>query len=683
MRPYTGLRIKLFLPLLFFSLIVVLYAHIYWLPQVFSLVEENNTFELNAHLNSIAEGLVPPLLENQLAAVAENLDTLLQKNPEWLSLQLFDTRGHLLYPFVAPNTELYSETIYAVQQPVSYLGHNLGSLILVVDGSKDLAAVTALQHNFMLTLFGLIAVFITAVALSLEWVVRRPLKQLSNASNMLARGHFATSLPKRRSDEVGRLVESFATMRNAIQHSQQELKREISNHKRTAQKLYKEKERVSYHASHDALTGLANRRELELRLSNALAMSKQSGAEHALLYMDLDQFKIVNDTSGHIAGDELLRQLAGILAHTIRKGDTLARIGGDEFGVLLENCSKEKAVEIAGTLRESVQDFRFAWGDTIFSVGISIGVVQVTSSSESLTSLLSTADTACYTAKDLGRNRIHTHEPGDAELARRHGEMQWVSRINKAIEDNRFELFCQSIVPAKTNQSANVHLEILLRMTDEQGALILPGAFIPAAERYNLMNHIDRWVVSNVFATLLAQPNFIRNNPGTYFAINLSGSSLSDQKFLQFVGDQFSCFNIPPQCICFEITETTAIADLTNARKFIATLKEIGCKFSLDDFGSGLSSFAYLKNLPVDYLKIDGLFVKDIATDPIDFAMVKSINEVGHVMGMKTIAEFVENNQVMAKLKSINVDYAQGYGIEKPYPLNDYFSKLTMSIGTH
>ena len=683
MKPYTGLRVKLFLPLLFFSLLVVLFAHYQWLPQFFSLVEENNTFELNAHLNSIAEGLVPPLLENQLAAVSENLDALLQKNPEWLSVQLFDTHGRLLYPFEAPSADLYSETIYAMQQPVNYLGHNLGSLILVVDGSKDIKAVARLQQGFMLALFALIAVFITAVAFSLEWIVRRPLKQLSNASNMLARGYFTTSLPKRRSDEVGRLVESFASMRNAIQHSQQELKREISNHKRTAQKLYKEKERVSYHASHDALTGLANRRELELRLSNALAMAKQTGREHALLYMDLDQFKIVNDTSGHIAGDELLRQLAVILAHSIRKGDTLARIGGDEFGVLLENCSMEKAVEIASSLRESVQDFRFAWGETMFSVGVSIGVVQVTAASESLTNLLSTADTACYTAKDMGRNRIHVHKPGDAELARRHGEMQWVARINQAIENDRFELHCQPIVPAHNKQNASVHLEILLRMIDQNGKLIPPGAFIPAAERYNLMTQIDRWVVSNVFATLLAQPNFISSNPGTYFAINLSGSSLSDQKFLKFVGDQFRYFNIPPGCICFEITETTAIADLTNARNFIATLKKIGCKFSLDDFGSGLSSFAYLKNLPVDYLKIDGLFVKDIATDPIDFAMVKSINEVGHVMGMHTIAEFVENNQVLAKLKTINVDYAQGYGIEKPFPLQDYFSRPNISLGTH
>ncbi len=683
MKSFAGLRIKLFLPLIFFSLLVVWYAHFHWLPQFFSLLEQNNTYELNAHLNSIAENLVPSLLDNQLAAVSENLDALLQKNSQWISLQLFDIQGNLLYPFNPPSADLYTEHIYAIRQPVSYLGHHLGSLVLVVDSSQDMEAVRRLQRKFMWALFTLIAIFLAGVALSLEWIVRRPLNQLSTASNMLARGYFSTALPKRRSDEVGRLVESFASMRNAIQHSQQELKREISNHKRTAQKLYREKERVSYQASHDALTGLANRRELELRLSNALHMAKQTGTEHTLLYLDLDQFKIVNDTCGHIAGDELLRQLAVILEHSIRKGDTLARIGGDEFGVLLENCTRDEAVRIAGSLREAVQEFRFAWGDNMFGVGVSIGVVQISADSESLTQVLSTADTACYTAKDMGRNRIQVYKPGDTELARRHGEMQWVSHINKAIDDDRFELYCQPIVPAKNHFGGSEHLEILLRMTDSRGELIPPGAFIPAAERYNLMAQIDRWVVSRVFATLLAHPDFMRDNPHTYFAINISGSSLSDEKFLNFVGDQFRGCNIPPQCICFEITETAAIADLSNARNFIATLKKLGCKFSLDDFGSGLSSFAYLKNLPVDFLKIDGLFVKDIASDPIDFAMVKSINEVGHIMGMKTIAEFVENNQVMNKLKSINVDYAQGYGIEKPFPLRDYFTRVNLSSGTH
>lgn len=676
------LRHKLFIPLLFFSLLLYAYAHYSWLPQFFSLVEENNTSELNAHLHSIAEGLVPLMLENQLGTISENLQALQEQNPKWLSLQLFDRHGNLLYPFTAPTADLYSEMIYAIQQPVSYLGQDYGSLILVVDGTKDVDAVTELQRTFIITLVGLILLFMAAVAVSLEWIVRRPVRQLSRASNMLAQGHFATSLPVPRGDEVGRLVSSFASMRNAIQHSQGQLKQEIRNHKRTAQKLYKEKERVSYHASHDALTGLANRRELELRLSNALTMARQHGSEHALLYMDLDQFKIVNDTCGHIAGDELLRQLSIILEHSIRKGDTLARIGGDEFGVLLENCDRHQALEISIKLRESVQEFRFRWNSNVFNVGMSIGVVMIDKDSESLTQLLSTADTACYTAKDMGRNRVHFYEPGDTELARRHGEMQWVARLHRALEEESFILYCQPIVPANPGGKSSSHLEVLVRMQDENGDMVPPGSFIAAAERYNLMNQIDRWVVSNVFATLLGHLRTAEQEEGARFAINLSGATLNDEGFLNFVDDQFRSFDIDPARICFEITETSAIANLSNARNFIYSLKEIGCKFSLDDFGSGLSSFAYLKALPVDYLKIDGQFVKDITRDPIDYAMVKSINEIGHVMGMHTIAEFVENQEVMMKLRAINVDFVQGYAIEAPFPLSDYFQRRPLSANS-
>lgn len=423
---------------------------------------------------------------------------------------------------------------------------------------------------------------------------------------------------------------------------------------------------LSWQASHDALTELMNRREFENHLEKVVASARKCNEQHALFYLDLDQFKIVNDTCGHIAGDEFLRQVSILCQTYLRSSDILARLGGDEFGILLNHCPLEPAMWIANNLREVIQKFRFVWEDTTFNIGVSIGLAIVNADTQSMNSVLIAADAACHVAKNNGRNRVHVYQADDIELARQHGEMQWVTRINQALEDNRFRLYSQSIVPVNQTKLLEEHYEVLLRLIDETGNLVSPSAFLPAAERYNLMQTIDRWVIHTVFTNLRQQGG--SQHRDCLYAINISGVSINDDQFTDFVQAQFALHQIPPKTICFEITETVAIANLGKAASFIHSLRELGCRFALDDFGSGMSSFAYLKNLPVDYLKIDGGFVKSIVEDAIDFAMVEAINQIGHVMGIQTIAEFVEDDAILEKIKALGVDYAQGYGIAKPRP---------------
>jgi diguanylate cyclase (GGDEF)-like protein/PAS domain S-box-containing protein len=435
-------------------------------------------------------------------------------------------------------------------------------------------------------------------------------------------------------------------------------------------------EQLNYQACHDALTGLVNRREFERRTERLLATVQHDKIEHALCFMDLDQFKVVNDTCGHAAGDELLRQLTLALQSVVRKRDTLARLGGDEFGLLMEHCSLDQAYRVATTIQKTIQDNQFSWEGQTFKVGVSIGLVAANEATPNLTELLKEADAACYMAKELGRNRIHVYHAGDSEIAKRSGEMQWVSRLNQALEEDRFCLYAQIIAPL--GFSSDEHYEILLRMLDETGKIIPPGAFLPAAERYNLISKIDCWVIENTFTVLGNNPVFLEQI--NFCSINLSGQSLTNPEKLNFIITQLDESGVDAEKICFEITETAAISNLSMAVKFISTLKGLGCRFALDDFGSGLSSFAYLKNLSVDYLKIDGIFVKDITDDQIDRAMVKSINEIGHVMGMKTIAEFVENDEIKGMLREIGVNYAQGYGIGKPEPLDEIINRINNPI---
>ena len=422
---------------------------------------------------------------------------------------------------------------------------------------------------------------------------------------------------------------------------------------------------LSYQASHDALTGLINRQEFENRLVSVIADSKQNPTHtHALLYIDLDQFKVVNDTFGHTAGDELLRQVMEVIQGSIRSADTLARLGGDEFGILLERCPEDRALEIAEAIRATIEKNRFAWQDTFTNVRCSIGMYMVTHESPDAASVMSSADVACYSAKDMGRNQIHLYRDNDASV--RHEEMKWVSRITSAVEENRLELFYQPIIGiSKDNTQSRGHYELLLRMRDENGDIVNPNQFIPAAERYNLMSTLDRWVIHEALSQLADKTPDAEQAHFT-LAINLSGTSLSDDRFLEYVIGELKRQKLPDGAICFEITETAAISNLARVIHFMQTLKKLGCKFSLDDFGSGLSSFTYLKNLPVDFLKIDGQFIRNVADDNVDESMVKAINQVGNAMGIETIAERVETKEVLDKLSSLGIQFAQGYYIARP-----------------
>jgi diguanylate cyclase (GGDEF)-like protein/PAS domain S-box-containing protein len=421
--------------------------------------------------------------------------------------------------------------------------------------------------------------------------------------------------------------------------------------------------RLSYHASHDLLTGLVNRREFESRVERSLKSAKARESSYALCYLDIDQFKIINDTCGHSAGDVLLGQVGALLKSKVRWRDTLARLGGDEFGILLEACSLDEALRTAEVLREAVRNFRFTWEDRVFRLGASVGVVPIAADNEDVASILSAADSACAAAKEGGRNRVHSFAENDIELMRRRREMQWAARINSALEEGRFELYRMTIQPLQRNEPGQ-HYELLLRMRDESGRMVSPDNFIAAAERYGLTPAIDRWVIEAALRWLVSEAD--EREKLAMCSINLSGQSLGDDKFLPFVIEQFQKSGIDASKICFEITETAAVASFSQANRFIQALRELGCRFALDDFGTGLSSFGYLKHFPVDFLKIDGSFVREILHDPIDREMVRSINEIGHLTGKKTIAEFAENAEIIQMLTSLGVDYAQGYGIAQP-----------------
>jgi diguanylate cyclase (GGDEF)-like protein/PAS domain S-box-containing protein len=425
------------------------------------------------------------------------------------------------------------------------------------------------------------------------------------------------------------------------------------------------KRALSYQASHDALTGLINRREFDNRLHAAVQGAQRGEGVYALLYIDLDNFKVVNDTCGHQAGDRLMRDVTGLLQTRVRASDTIARLGGDEFGVLLESCTLETATRIAEGIRQAIRDYRFTWGASTLSVGASIGIVEIDRNTENVASIMSAADIACYAAKDEGRNRIHVYDSGGG--SNRHREMHWVARVTRAAEENRLELHYQPIIAVGSREKPHFH-ELTVRLRDDDGQLIAPGEFIPAAERYNVMAAIDRWVVLQAVELLRRRRD--RAGPDLLLAVNLSGTSLNDQTFVDFVMNETGDPSIAGG-LCFEITETAAVTNLANATYFMRELKARGCKFALDDFGSGLSSFVYLKTLPVDFLKIDGQFIGDIARDPIDRSMVEAISKVGKALGIHTVAECVETADVLAELGALGVDYAQGFHIARPRPVSE------------
>ena len=436
------------------------------------------------------------------------------------------------------------------------------------------------------------------------------------------------------------------------------------------------KNQLTHQATHDALTGLINRLEFDRRLKNCLSSLHNRHIKHGLIYIDLDQFKIVNDTCGHQAGDQLLRQLSSLITSKIRGRDTLARLGGDEFAVLLENCPPNVIRKVAEELLKIIQDYRFSWENKVFDVGASIGIAIFSSSNHKDNDPLSTADTARYKAKENGRNQIHEIVISDdqTETDHSHAEVSWIKRINQSLEQNKLILYQQKIIPTNPGSNDLLHYEVLLRMLDDEGEIVNPGAFLPPAERFGLIHKIDRWVIKNTLKWLSEHPQVLEKTK--LCSINLSGLSLSDKDLSDYVKLYLIKYDIDCSKICFEITESSAIHNLGLAMSFMTHMHNLGCSFSLDDFGTGMSSFSYLKQLPVDHLKIDGSFIRDICTDPIDLAMARSINEIGHVMGISTIAEFVENKETLRLLKQIGVDYAQGYHIAKPTPIETLLGEV-------
>jgi len=440
-------------------------------------------------------------------------------------------------------------------------------------------------------------------------------------------------------------------------------------------------ETIDFMAHHDPLTRLTNRFAFEKSLIRLTEIDQPQNRSHALMYIDLDQFKIINDTCGHAAGDQMLIDLTKLLLNTVADRGILARLGGDEFGLLLKDCSLQQAKQMAQLLLDTIKAFRFDWNGQEFSVGASIGLVMFNDNQLPRAELLSAADMACYAAKETGRNRLHVYSQDDAQLLQRHGEMQWVNRLRAALEDNRFVLFRQNIKPLQPDNQHSSCAEFLFRMVDENGNIVLPGSFIPAAERFEMMPQLDRWVVSHVIARLAEERQTGQRDKNNAVAfINLSGQIFNDDHFIPFILQQLQHHNIEPSSICLEITETAAISSLDKAISFIKQLRDQGFHFALDDFGSGMSSFSYLKFLPVDYLKIDGVFIRDLLLDPMNTAIVDAITQIGHAANLKVIAEWVEDKAMLSKLADMGIDFAQGYAIDRPAQVSDHSSRGSINL---
>ncbi len=518
---------------------------------------------------------------------------------------------------------------------------------------------------------GYITLALILCSILVSWVSRsisQPIRDMTSALKRFVIGSQQVSQGKNTLPEIQSLQSTINQISRDMQHVEADMRHRIQD----------AQAQLRYQARHDALTGLVNRQELERRLQQALQDVKQHRANHVFCYMDLDQFRVINDTCGHLAGDEMLRQISMILSQRIRAEDTFARLGGDEFGLLLSYCQVEKAIEIAAQLRQMVETFRFMHEGRLFQTGISIGIVEITTALKDVGEITRHADAACYVAKDNGRNQIHLFHPEDDVLLKRHVEMEWVLRINEAIEHNDFVLYCQGIFPLQQKELPPFY-EILIRKRDEHGGIIPPAEFLPSAERYHLMTKIDRWVIQHAFMAL--QPLFKMQSSVNPFivSINLSGMSLGDAQLLPYIQSCFETYDISPGHVCFEVTETSAIINIDNTIKLIKELQKMGTRFMLDDFGSGMSSFSYLKHLPVDFLKMDGAYVKDITSNQVDLAMAKAIQSVAQSMEIQTIAEYVEDEATLDCLKDMGVAYAQGFYLNRPLPLSE---ALTRHIGT-
>lgn len=519
-------------------------------------------------------------------------------------------------------------------------------------------------------LIGLLGLIVSAlIAWRIGRNITKPIQEIANAVNKVSKGIYAQMITENSSGELKTLQKGFNSMSSSLKHAHDQMQDKIND----ATTM------LRHQAQHDDLTGLINRREFEARLERSLKNVYEANAQHIFCYMDLDQFKLVNDTSGHVAGDDLLRQISTLFANHMRDKDTLARLGGDEFGLLLENCSLADANQITNTILKIVRDYRFIHDDKIFNIGVSIGIVVVNASFESVSDIIHAADSACYSAKKAGRNQSFLFSAGDIEVTQHRSQVEAISDITDEINDEQFMLYCQPIVPLSVNVPAHHHFEILIRKVSADGQILLPTSFIPSAERYNLMPNIDRWVIRKTFAAYREMLDKSLEKCSYVFSINLSGTSVGDKTLLGYIREQLAIYAIPATAICFEITETSAIVNLKQTMHLFTALRKLGCSFALDDFGSGMSSFTYLKNFEVDYLKIDGTFVKEMHINKIDHAMVRSIHSVAEAMNIKTVAEFIENEAILKELKIIGVHYGQGMHIGSPVTIKkliENFSQL-------
>ncbi len=543
---------------------------------------------------------------------------------------------------------------------------------IYIDLSKR--ASNDLKRNLLIkiTVMGFIGLLLSLLlALRIGRNITKPIQEIAYAVNKVGEGSFSQTITENSSGELKTLQHGFNLMATSLKHAYESMQDKVND----ATKM------LRYQKQHDDLTGLINRREFEVRLEHSLKSVHENNAQHVFCFLNLDQFKLVNDTCGHAAGDELLKQVSLLLDNRMRERDTLARLGGDEFGLLLENCSLSDASQITNSLLKLVRDYRFMHDDKIFNVGVSIGLVIINQSFESVSDIIHAADMACYSAKKAGRNQSFLFNAGDIEVTQRKSAVKAIADITDEIDDKQFVLYCQPILPLANvapftsalpfapHISEPQHFEVLIRKVGLDGKHTLPTSFIPSAERYHLMPNIDRWVIKQTFYTLSQLLNKSAEQFNYAFSINLSGTSLSDKSLLDYIREQFAIYSIPPSAICFEITETAAIVNLKNTISLFAALRKLGCTFALDDFGSGMSSFMYLKNFDVDYLKIDGSFVKEMDINKIDHAMVRSIHSVAEAMNIKTVAEFVESDAILKELKNIGVHYGQGLFLGAPVPI--------------
>ncbi|MEE9330602.1 MAG: EAL domain-containing protein [Methylophilaceae bacterium] len=517
----------------------------------------------------------------------------------------------------------------------------------------------------LIGLFGLLSS--TLLAWFIGKSITKPIQEIALAVDKVGEGVFTHNIKEDSSGELKVLQKGFNLMSQSLSNAYEHMQEKI--HDATVL--------LRYQAQHDDLTGLINRREFEVRLAESLESVTKKNTQHIFCYLDLDQFKLVNDTCGHSAGDELLKQISALFASKVAEKDTLARLGGDEFGLLLVESTLSSANIMIDLLLKLVRDYRFSHQEKVFNIGVSVGIVVVDAGFNSASDIMHAADAACYSAKNAGRNQSFLYNHGDMENLQRHKAVNAIADMTDEIDDDSFILYCQPIVPLVSSVQQHHHYEVLIRKLDQEGGITLPTTFIPSAERYHLMPSVDRWVIKNTFSAYRKLLDMSQEKCDYIFSINLSGTSLGDKGFLGYIREQFAIYAIPPKAICFEITETAAIVNLKHTINLLTALKKLGCKFALDDFGSGMSSFMYLKNFDVDYLKIDGSFVKEMHLNKIDHAMVRSIHSVAEALNIQTVAEFVENDAILKELKQIGVHYGQGIGLGKPVELKNLIENFS------